>query len=129
MPVPKSERDLTRAEFARRLAKHMDDKSWNQSDMARAAERYLPKGESFRRDSISTYLNQLAVPRPKHLNAIAKALGVTPEDLLPGVSTAEKLPYSMRPVSDEPGMAYLTVDMKISTNTALAVLGLINQSK
>lgn len=127
--MPRSERDLVKAEFAKRLAKHMSDRSWNQSDLARAAERYLPKGETFRRDSISTYLNQYAMPRPKHLNAIAKALNVEPADLLPGVTLADKLPYSMRPVDGETGMSWLSVDMKVPMRTALAVLAMLDPGK
>ena len=124
--MPKAnERDLVKAEFASRLARHLEDRSWNQSDLARAAGKFLPKGETFRRDNIHVYLNELALPRPKQLMAIAKALGIKPEDLLPGVSHAEKLPYSMRPVSDEPNMSWLQVDMKVPMRKALAVLSLL----
>jgi transcriptional regulator with XRE-family HTH domain len=129
--VPKhNERDLQKAEFARRLERLMNDKGWNQSDVARAASQHLPKGEDFRRDSVHTYLNQLAIPRPKQLNALAKAFGVTPDDLLPGVRHAgETMPYSMQPVMGEAGKAWLRVDMKVSMRTALAVLAMLDDSK
>jgi hypothetical protein len=123
--VPKSENELLKAEFAARLARHLEQRGWNQSDLARAAQMHLPKGETFRRDNVHVYLNKLALPRPKHLTAIAKALNVKPEDLLPSVRHAEKLPYSMRPVADDPKSSWLQVDMKVGMSTALAVLQLL----
>lgn len=125
--MPKNERDLRKADFAKRLARHLEQRGWNQSDLARAAEKFLPKGETFRRDSVSTYLNQLALPRPKQLNALAKALQVEPGDLLPGVSHTEKLPYSMRPADGEPNMSWLSVDMKVPMRKALAVLSILGE--
>lgn len=126
MPKQK-ERDLQKAEFARRLERHMNDKGWTQAELARAASQYIPKGEEFRRDNVSVYLNKLALPRPKQLNAIAKALGVTPDDLLPGVRHAgQAMPYSMHPVAEEAGMAWLQVDMKVKMRTALAVLAMLD---
>lgn len=126
--MPKlSERDLVKSDFAKRLGRLLADKGWNQSDLARAAEKHLPKGETFRRDSVSTYLKKTALPRPMALNAIAKALGVTPDDLLPNSDFSEKTPYSMRPVVDEPGQSWLSVDMKVPMGTALAVLSLLNK--
>jgi transcriptional regulator with XRE-family HTH domain len=127
-----NERDLLKAEFAKRLSKHLADKGWSQADLARAAEKYLPKGETFRRDNVSVYLNRTALPRQKQLVAIAKALGVTPADLLPGVNTSgredTKMPYSMRPVDGEPGQAWLQVDMQVPMRKALAVLSLLDES-
>lgn len=121
-----SERDIVKAEFATKLGRLLADKGWNQSDLARAAEKHLPKGEVFRRDSVSTYLKKTALPRAKQLNALAKALGVTTEDLLPNSDFTEKMPYSMRP-ADEAGHAWLQVDMKVPMGTALAVLSLLNK--
>lgn len=127
MPKP-NDRDLLKAEFAQRLSRHLADKGWNQSDLARAAERFLPKGEEFRRDNVSVYLNKMALPRPKQLNAMAKALGIDPNDLLPGHDHAEKLPYSMRN-ADEDGYSWLQVDMKVPMRTALAVLSLLEGAR
>ena len=128
--MPKtSARDLRKAEFAQRLARLLDQKGWSQSDLARAASQHLPKGEEFRRDNVHVYLNQSALPRPKQLNAIAKALDVSPNDLLPGVQHAESLPYSMQPALDDPGTAWLKVDKKVPMRTALAVLALLDDNR
>lgn len=124
--MPKNESGPT--EFARRLARHMEDRGWNQSDMARAASKYLPKGQEFRRDNIHVYLTKGVIPRPKQLVAIAKALGVDPADLQDGIGHAERLPYSMKP-SDEPGKAWLHVDMKVPVHVALSVLGMLGEKR
>lgn len=125
-----SEYDPQKAEFARLLGKKMEDRGWNQSDLARAAEKFLPKGQKFRRDNIHVYLNQVALPRPKQLIAIAKALDMSPEELLPGVQHARTEPsYSMQPVIGEPGKAHLRVTMKVPMRTALAVLSILEQQE
>jgi hypothetical protein len=131
--VPKpTERDLLKVEFSNRLSKHLADRGWSQSDLARAAAKHLPKDEGFRRDNVSSYINKLALPRQKQLVAISKALGVSPSDLLPGVSSsgvAATMPYSMRPVDGVPGRAWLQVDMEVTMSKALAVLSLLDDSK
>lgn len=125
--VPKpNERELLKAEFATRLGRLMSEKGWSQSDRARHASQFLPKGEEFRRDNVHVYLNQLALPRPKQRDALAKALGVDPEELLPGEGhTKNNMPVAMRAIPDEPGMAWLSVDKKVTMRTALAVLALL----
>lgn len=129
-PSKLSPRDVIRAEFAQRLAKEMDKRGWTQSDMARAAQKFLPTGETFRRDAIHVYLNKSALPRPRQLNAIAKALGLQPEDLLPGVRTAsETLPLSMRTLPDKPGKAWLHVDMECSLATAAAIISMLERDQ
>ena len=98
MPKP-NQRDQLKAEFATRLGRLLTEKGWNQSDLARAASQHLPKGEEFRRDNIHVYLNETALPRPKQLNAIAAALNVAAEDLLPGVAHAKgSMPVAMRAI-------------------------------
>lgn len=128
MPKP-SPRDLLKREFSNRLSKILADRSWSQADLARAAEKHLPKGEEFRRDNVNVYVRGLALPRPKQLNAIAKALGMTAEDLLPGgAREGASLPYSMRPVDGDAGHAWLQVDMKVPMRKALAVLAMLDES-
>lgn len=72
--------EAIKADFARRLQGALNSKGWNQSDLARAAD--------IGRDSVSVYLRGKSLPGPKHLTSISKALGVEPDDLLPGVEDA-----------------------------------------
>lgn len=73
--------------FAKRLQKLMDDKGWNQSVLARRAAIHMPNGK-LDRQLIHNYLGGTTVPQHERLEAIAKALGVEPGDLV----TAEDLP-------------------------------------
>jgi transcriptional regulator with XRE-family HTH domain len=77
-------------EFARRLEERRNAKGWNQSELARRATEHLPiaaegqkLGHKIGRDQISHYSRGVSLPRPETLEAIAKALGCEPSDLLP----------------------------------------------
>lgn len=119
-----------KSDFSFKLGRYLNQKGWNQSDLAREAARFLPKGEEFRRDNVHVYLKKGVVPRPKQLNAIAAALGVKPEDLLPGVRhAASPAPYSMQAVPGEPGYAYLQVDAKIPASVAASVIKLLAETR
>lgn len=95
-PKPKNTEETNKTAikraFAKRLQGLLDEKGLNQSDLARAAAKHLPKGKTFGRYSINQYCNGKTLPRGEHLNAMAAALGVEPSDLLP---TRGKLENSM----------------------------------
>lgn len=121
-------REATRKEFAQRLARHMDAKGWSQSDLARQAALHMGDGE-FRRDSVSVYLKAAALPRTAQLNALAAALGVSPDELLPGNRHERAImPLSMRTLKDNPHRAYLHVDMEVPTRIALSVMALLQEA-
>lgn len=121
-------REALRKEFAQHLARHMDAKGWSQADLARQAALHMGDGE-FRRDNVSVYLKAAALPRPKQLNALAAALGVSPDELMPGGRLErEILPISMRTLKDNPKRAYLHVDMEVPTRIALSVMALLQEA-
>jgi transcriptional regulator with XRE-family HTH domain len=102
------------AEFGRRLQARMIQLGWNQSELSRRAEAYLPKpakgqvqGHSLGRDRISSYIRGKYLPRPEGLEAIAKALQREPADLLP--------PKGVPSVVNNPDMLRSTKDSKDST--------------
>jgi transcriptional regulator with XRE-family HTH domain len=86
---------LVRQQFAHRLKKLMEQKGLSQSDLARAAfglddpgsRSRVPKG----RDRISAYLNARQFPDDENLEALAKALDLTPEDLTPKIDPETSL--------------------------------------
>ena len=122
--------DPRKAEFAKRLAEAMEDRGWNQSELARAAAKHLPEDQEFRRDNVHVYLSQRALPRPKQLVALAKALGMSPEKLLPGVQHARTdPPWSMEPVIGEPGKAHLRVAVRVPMRTALEILTILEKAQ
>ena len=74
-------------DFARRLHHYMTQRGWTQSDLAREVwgERMNSRGykEAKGRDRISVFLKGNTMPETTTLEALAKALDVTPEDLCP----------------------------------------------
>jgi transcriptional regulator with XRE-family HTH domain len=86
---------VVRQQFAHRLKKLMVQKDMSQSDLARAAFGFddptspsrVPKG----RDRISAYLNARQFPDDANLEALAKALGLAPEDLIPKIDPETSL--------------------------------------
>ena len=116
-------RALTRQEFGRRVATLLLDKGWNQSDLARAAD--------LGRDSISTYVNGKTFPTPKALKAIAEALGVTKEELLPNYTMSalddEHPAVELKQASGHPGKAWLRINRAMSFTTAAKIIELINK--
>lgn len=92
--------DLARVEFGKRLQRAMMDKGFSQSELARVAS--LQLGKHFGRDSVSQYIRGETLPNPERLAALARALGVSDEDLLPsrglrGVRGLPSVTEMMRP--------------------------------
>ncbi len=116
-------RALTRQEFGRRLFKLINDRGWNQSDLAREA--------GIGRDSISTYVNGHTFPTPKNLRAMSEALGVEPHDLLPNeIMSAfddEHPAIELKQAAGHPGKAWLRVNRMMSFGTAARIVALIEE--
>jgi transcriptional regulator with XRE-family HTH domain len=68
--------------FAQRLTANRMRKGWNQSELARQAAVHT-EDKNFGRALISMYERARMFPNPFHLIALAKALGVQPDDLAP----------------------------------------------
>lgn len=126
--APRSElpKDIVKVEFARRLQKAMLAKGWNQTDLAREADKHMADGE-IRRDNVSQYIRGVVLPGPKRVDALAKALGVPKEDLLwtkglpqAGVNTPD---LDARDLGD--GNAWLRINMAVPWDVAVAVLKLL----
>lgn len=123
------------AEFARRLQAAMQQKGWNQSELARACDKLLPKpakGQiqnlTFGRDTISHYVRGVSMPRPERLAIIAKALGVEQDDLIPplGVPSAggDRPAFQMSSAGD--GRVFLSVNRTMSMALAMQITELLN---
>lgn len=120
-------------EFGRRLQARMIQLGWNQSELSRRAEGYLPKpakgqvqGHSLGRDRISSYVRGKYLPRPDALEALAKALQCKASDLLP--------PGGVPSVSEGPLMEMTSIDGKrvairlnrvVSSKTAGEIMNLL----
>jgi transcriptional regulator with XRE-family HTH domain len=117
--VPKH---LSKQAFAKRLYNLMIAKGWNQSELARRA--------GLQRDRISTYIRGQTLPTPQNVKAIADALGITPEELLPNHTEAaieEDTPsLEMRVSTNDPSKAWLRVNRLVTTKTAAEVVTILN---
>ena len=125
-----------KAEFARRLQTAMVRLGWNQSELARRASDNLPKpapgqkrGHAIGRDLISHYVRGAMLPGPTNLQALAKALGVKPADLMPsGVPSAgqEPSPFEIKEQAD--GRMYLRISRTVDQDTAMKIMSLLAEA-
>lgn len=124
-----SRRDpATGHEFARRLHRLLAEKGWNQSELARRASAYMPDGMRLGRDSVSQWMNRPSTPDPVRLEAVAKALGVRPIDLVPAhvlPSTKHDMPdFSIEASADSESM-FVRINQRLPYEIALEVQRLV----
>ena len=106
-------------------------KGWNQSELARRAATHMPN-KTLGRDNISKYLNGATLPEPLRLHALAKALGVKPEDLIPDTdplaTDMEEAPALAMQTVDE-NTAWLRINQQVPIDTALQIMGLLQKGR
>jgi transcriptional regulator with XRE-family HTH domain len=135
---------IERDRFARTLTNIRIEKGWNQSDVAREAMKFVPRDNHGRplfqigRDSISKYAKGKVLPRPEHLEPIARALGVERALLLsgrhpsspPAAPAADPdVPPAIRVTSQPDGRVLLQINKPVDMDTATKILGLLKEVK
>jgi transcriptional regulator with XRE-family HTH domain len=121
-------RDIAKQELSRRLQAALDAKGWNQSDLAREAAKHT-RDKQFHRGNVSVYVNGTSMPRREHLMAMAKALGKTPEDLLPPYLTQDDAAPSVVQMLDlGNGRCTLIVQKEVSASVALKVWTILQEA-
>lgn len=133
-PLTSAPADAIKQDFARRLQKALVNSGLNQSELAREASKFMPKGRGtedepgMTRDLISKYIRAKILPGHVGLNALAKALRMKPEELLPSrggsYSDAEAAAFDMRDVGE--GKVWLRVNQAVPMPIALKIAGLLN---
>lgn len=107
----------------------MRKKGWNQSELARQADKHMPAGKQFGRDSVSNYVRGHNFPTPINLEALCKALDTKPEDLIPAQmflrAKEDMPPLDVRGLGD--GSAWLRVNQRVTMDVALKILELLNK--
>ena len=105
--------------FGQRLSALMLAKGWNQSDLSRQASLHMTDGQEINRQRVSSYISKGHLPNNIALHAIAKALGVQPEDLVP-VDQAHfvNTPFSM---TSNGVQARVKLDLTVSLEDAIAI--------
>lgn len=116
--VPKH---LTKQQFGKRLYTLMLSKGWTQSELARQSG--LP------RDSISVYVRGKSLPTPPSLQALAEALSVPTEELLPnhieGAIDEDTPMLEMKVSPNAPNVAWLRLNRLVSTKTAMSIMEML----
>jgi transcriptional regulator with XRE-family HTH domain len=79
-----------KAKFAERLRATMQNQGLTIAETARRVRQHLPSGEGFDDTNLIHYRQARSVPRPVHLEALSRALGVSASDLL-GTETVARL--------------------------------------
>lgn len=113
-----------RVEFGRKLHRLMLDKGWTQAELARRASEYAEK--EIGRYSVSCYTRGITLPRPDHLNALARAFDIPPRDLLPtrGAPIDEApSPLDLKDVGD--GRVHLRVNQILDWQTAIKIMAIL----
>lgn len=122
---------IAKQEFGRRVFKLMIAKGWNQSDLARAVYGKGPDGYALGRDSISTYIRGRSFPEPVNLTKLAKALGVTEDQLLPNAAESaidNEIPaFELRAAAGHPDRAWVRLNRMMSFTTAAKIAELLVQ--
>lgn len=120
-PFDLAPRHLSKQEFGKRVYNLMLRKGWKQSELARQAG--LP------RDSISVYIRGKSLPTPGNLEALAKALGVAPNDLLPnhfeGAIDADTPALEIKVSPNAPHLAWLRVNRLVSMKSVAKIVEIL----
>lgn len=125
---PEAPKDAHLLAFARRLQKAMLAKGYTQSDLAREATRFMPEGHEIRRDAVSKYIGAKFFPDLMKRQALAKALGVEPDELIPPTNSIPASGdmaslTSIRDMGD--GTVWLRINEQVPWPTALKVLDML----
>lgn len=117
----KRPKHLSKQEFSKRLRQMLVERQWSQSDLARKA--------GVTRDAVSTYCRADSFPGEKNLAKIARALNVSPDQLLPNkIERAidhDTPTMSLKESSTYPGQAWLQINRMVQTKTGLKVMTLL----
>lgn len=135
-PKPETEDELKK-EFGRRLSNLMDEKGWNQSELARRSTQFLPKpakgqkqGETIGRDAISNYVRGAHLPRPSYLLAISKALDVSVPDLMPSAAPSVRTTTpEMSMQSAGPGRVRVQINTEVSFDAWRDITNILTKDK
>lgn len=112
-----------RLEFGRRLREALQNKGWKQIDLANETD--------IGRDSISGYTRGRVLPDNDRLAVICKALGTTPEKLVPHYGQDEKaadlMPALEVKQADAEGMVWIRVNQTVSLEQASRIMEILRK--
>jgi transcriptional regulator with XRE-family HTH domain len=112
----------------------MDERGWTANETARRVREALGEGAKFTPANISHYRQGRSLPRPRYLEALSRALGLTKGELLTEASPAQQhTPLSSAPIElpngspsfhieDRGGNAWLQINQQLPWPMALKIL-------
>ena len=111
----------------------MDEQGLSVTDVAKRMEKELPAGERFNAVNLSHYKAGRSLPRPRYLNALSRAFGVSADDLMPpenlldlqedpgGEATEQQAPaFRIEDLSD--GLAWIQINQRLPWPLVLRIL-------
>lgn len=114
-------KDRAMSHLSRKISAYMTEHRVNASELADRAG--LP------RDSISRYRKKKSVPSEKSLQALAKAMGYKPSELMPNradiLVDPELATFEMVISPERPGKAWVRVDQLVDEEKALKIRALL----
>lgn len=117
--------DIRKQELGRRIHQLLLERGWSQSELARRA--------NLGRDAISTYVRGTVFPTPRSLRAIARAFGVSEDDLLPdraGRALDHEVPsLDIRQASGHPELCWLRVNQRTTLDQALRIAAILRETE
>ena len=124
--MTRQSREALRGAFAQRLRTIMAQSGLTVGETARRASAYLPEGEGVSVASISQYRYGRVMPRLRHLEALALALGVDRAQLVPDAADVVDIAEDRTVTAqDRGGRAHLRADVAVPWSVALQVLELL----
>jgi transcriptional regulator with XRE-family HTH domain len=109
-----------KAAFGKQLQALHLERGWSQSELARRA--------GLSRDKISTYVRGECLPRQLQLRALAKALEVSPDELLPGsrrLANGNGPEINVRLTGQGAQSVWLQVNQVVSLSAANKILAIL----
>ena len=116
--------------LARNLDKYMRRRGITQTELAKRA--------NILKSTLNTYFTRKSFPNPSKLQALAEALGVSNEDLIPKMDRdtikaiiqdeqeIERAPtHSLTAIPGRPAFSRLEINMDVPTNVAMQVMTLL----
>lgn len=124
--------------FGKLLTKLMEERGMTGAELARKASLHMPGNKTIGRDSISWYTNGKRAPGPIVVKALARALDVAPEFLLPrahnqapGEPAPEPLadPNTFRTSQLPDGRVHIQIDKMVPLDVAWKITELVMKPK
>ena len=131
-------KELSKLEFGRRLQQILLDRGWTQSDLARQAFGETTDQGGYKvpkkREVVSAALAGRYFPSATNLHAMAKALGMTDDELLPNlrkmaIDESAKPAFEFKVAPGHPNEGWLQINQLVTYDTFVKIAALLQQDR